>query len=173
MKFLKAQRAIETLEAAITFPIAILVMLATVNLGMVVYGQQAVQAAARHGARMGSVAQQCSACYAVSAASSAINGDPIVKQPNVAILSPGGVAGSILTVRVSRSPALQVPCRACAEHSQQDHHDGNALNQSAHVKLPRRFLVYPKPDRPELNSKFEYRNSKQIQMRKSIGTNES
>jgi len=77
---LKARRAIETLEAAITFPIAILVMLATVNLGMVVYGQQAVQAAARQGARMGSVAQQCSACYALSAASSAINSDPIVKQ---------------------------------------------------------------------------------------------
>lgn len=38
MKLLKAKRAIETLEAAITFPIAILVMLATVNLGMIVYG---------------------------------------------------------------------------------------------------------------------------------------
>jgi len=102
MRFLFSKRAIETLEAAITFPIAILVMLATVNLGMVVYGQQAVQAAAaRHGARMGSVAQQCSACYAVSAASSAIDSDPIVKEPSVAILSPGGVAGSILSVRVS------------------------------------------------------------------------
>lgn len=101
MKFLLARRAIETLEAAITFPIAILVMLATVNLGMVVYGQQTVQAAARQGARMGSVAQQCGACYAASAASSAINGDPIVKEPGVAILSPGGVAGSILSVRVS------------------------------------------------------------------------
>jgi hypothetical protein len=101
MRFLFSKRAIETLEAAITFPIAILVMLATVNLGMVVYGQQAVQAAARHGARMGSVAQQCGACYAVSAASSAINGDPIVKEASVAILSPGGVAGSILSVRVS------------------------------------------------------------------------
>ena len=101
MLFLKSKRAIETLEAAITFPIAILVMLATVNLGMVVYGQQAVQAAARHGARMGSVAQQCGACYAASAASSAIASDPIVKNANVAILSPGGVAGSILQVRVS------------------------------------------------------------------------
>ena len=101
MRFLKARKAIETLEAAITLPIAILVMLATVNLGMVVYGQQAVQAAARQGARMGSVAQQCSACYAVTAASSAIGSDPIVKQAGVAILSPGGVAGSILTVRVT------------------------------------------------------------------------
>ncbi len=101
MRFLRARKAIETLEAAITFPIAMLVMLATVNLGMVVYGQQAVQAAARQGARMGSVAQQCGACYAVSGASSAINGDPIVKQAGVAILSPGGVAGSILSVQVS------------------------------------------------------------------------
>ena len=101
MRFLKARTAIETLEAAITFPVAILVMLATVNLGMVVYGQQAVQAAAREGARMGSVAQQCSACYAVSAASSEINADPIVKQPNVAILASGGVTGSILSVQVS------------------------------------------------------------------------
>ena len=39
----------------------------------------------------------------MSAASSAINGDPIVKQSSVAILSPGGVAGRILTVRVSGS----------------------------------------------------------------------
>jgi hypothetical protein len=101
MKFLKAKLAIGTLEAAITFPIAILVMLATINLGMVVYGQQAVQATPRHWSRMGSVAQRCSACYAVSAASSTINGDPIVKEPGVAILSPGGVAGSILSVRVS------------------------------------------------------------------------
>ena len=101
MKFLKAKRAIETLEAAITSPIAILVMLATINLGMVVYGQQAVQAAARHGARMGSVAEQCGACYAASAASSAIGSDPIVQESNVVTLSPGGEASSILSVRVS------------------------------------------------------------------------
>ena len=68
MKFLKDNRGMELLEAAITTPIAIMVMLAIVNLGMLVYAQQAVQAAARHGARMGSVAQQCPACYAVSGA---------------------------------------------------------------------------------------------------------
>jgi hypothetical protein len=50
---------------------------------------------------MGSVAQQCGDCYAASAASSAIGSDPIVKEPIVVILSPGGVAGSILRVRVS------------------------------------------------------------------------
>ena len=101
MRFLRSLNAIETLEAAITLPVAVLVMLAVVNLGMVVYGQQAVQAAARHGARMGSVAQQCGACYAVSGASQAIQHDPIVKSASVDVVAPGGVAGSILTVRVS------------------------------------------------------------------------
>ena len=47
MNFWQDRRGMETVEAAITFPIAILVMLAVVNLGLVVYGQQAVQAAAR------------------------------------------------------------------------------------------------------------------------------
>jgi hypothetical protein len=54
-------------------------------------------------------AQECdrigwkgSACYTASGASSAITGDPIVNKPEVvAILSPGGVAGSILFVRIS------------------------------------------------------------------------
>jgi Flp pilus assembly protein TadG len=62
MKLIKDTRGMELVEAAITTPIAIMVMVAIVNLGMLVYAQQAVQAAARHGARMGSVAQQCPAC---------------------------------------------------------------------------------------------------------------
>ena len=39
MKFLKDNRGMELLEAAITTPIAIMVMLAIVNLGMLVYAQ--------------------------------------------------------------------------------------------------------------------------------------
>ena len=62
MRFIKDTRGMELLEAAITTPIAIMVMLAIVNLGMLVYAQQAVQAAARHGARMGSVAPSCTVC---------------------------------------------------------------------------------------------------------------
>lgn len=58
------------LEAAITNPIAILVMLAIVNLGMVIHALQAVQAAVRQGARMGSAAQHCLARSVVSAAKS-------------------------------------------------------------------------------------------------------
>lgn len=101
MRFLKDQSGMELLEAAITTPIAVLVMLAIVNLGMVVYAQQAVQAAARHGARMGSVAQQCPACYASSAARSAISDAGVVQNASVSVLAPGGSAGSILKIQVS------------------------------------------------------------------------
>ena len=101
MRFLNDRSGMEMLEAAITTPIAILVMLAIVNLGMVVYAQQAVQAAARHGARMGSVAQQCPACYASSAAQSAISDAGIVQNASVSVLAPGGSAGSILKIQVS------------------------------------------------------------------------
>ena len=101
MKFLRDRKAMETVEAAITLPIAILVMLATINLGLVVFGQQAVQAAARHGARMGSVAQQCAACYAVREAKGAIETAAIVQNPEVTILAPGGRAGSLLKIRVT------------------------------------------------------------------------
>ena len=103
MRFLKDKSGMELLEAAITTPIAILVMLAIVNMGMLIYAQQAVQAAARHGARMGSVAQSCAACYAVSAARSSISGAGIIQDSSVAVLAPGGSAGSVLKIQVSGS----------------------------------------------------------------------
>ena len=101
MKLFKDDRGIEMLEAAITTPIAILVMLTIVNFGMLVYGQQAVQAAARHGARMGSVAQQCPACYAITGAREAISQAGIVQNASVSVLSAGGSAGSVLKIQVS------------------------------------------------------------------------
>jgi len=101
MKLFKDNRGMEMLEAAITTPIAILVMLTIVNFGMLVYGQQAVQAAARHGARMGSVAQQCPACYAVTGAREAISQAGIVQNAAVSVLSAGGSAGSVLKIQVS------------------------------------------------------------------------
>lgn len=99
--FLKDRKGIETVEAAMTIPIALLVMLATINLGLVVFGQQAVQSAARHGARMGSVAQSCPACWAVREARGAIEGAGVVHNPDVVILSGGGRAGTILKIRVT------------------------------------------------------------------------
>ena len=101
MKFLKDRKAIETVEAAITFPVAILIMLALTNLGLVVFGQQAVQGAARYGARMGSVAQNCAACWAVREAKSSLAGLTLIQNPEVTVLAPGGVAGSILKIRVT------------------------------------------------------------------------
>lgn len=110
MKLLNDNRGVELLEAAITTPIAIMVMLAIVNLGMLVYAQQAVQAAARHGARTGSVAQQCPACYAVRRARSAIAQAGIVENTSVSVLAPGGSAGSILKIQVSGSvPNFMAP----------------------------------------------------------------
>jgi hypothetical protein len=100
MRYLKSNSAMETLEAAITTPIAVLVMLATINLGMLVYANQAVQAAARHGARMGSVAQACPACYALNGARHEIADSPMVQNPDVSILASSGVPGSLLVVQV-------------------------------------------------------------------------
>jgi Flp pilus assembly protein TadG len=101
MRLLKDHRGMEMLEAAITTPIAVMVMIAIINLGMLVYAQQAVQAAARHGARMGSVAQQCPACYAISGARSAIAQAGILENASVSVMAPGGSAGSILKIQVS------------------------------------------------------------------------
>ena len=101
-KLLRDRKAMETLEAAITTPIVLVMMLAIINLGMLVYGQQAVQAAARHGARMGSVAQGGGgAAYASASASEAIQGAMLVENASVTILAPGGAAGTLLKVRVS------------------------------------------------------------------------
>ena len=117
-RFLKDRRAIEMVEAAMTFPIAILVMLAMTNLGLVVFGQQSVQAAARHGARMGSVAQNCSACWAVREARSSIEGLSLIQNPAVTVLAPGGVAGSTLKIRVTGEvPNLSVPVSSATNGS--------------------------------------------------------
>lgn len=102
-KLLRDRSAMETLEAAITTPIAILIMLATINLGMVIFGQQAVEQAARHGARMGSVAQGSAASYASSYAQDAIENSRIVNNPSVTILAASGRPGSLLRVRVTGS----------------------------------------------------------------------
>lgn len=100
-KRLHDKTGIETLEAAITTPIAILVMIAIINLGLLVFGQQACEQAARHGARMGSVAQGSAAYYASAYAQSAIESSKIIQSPSVTILSASGVPGSQLRVRVS------------------------------------------------------------------------
>jgi hypothetical protein len=50
---------------------------------------------------MGSVAQQCPACYAISGAQSAIAQAGILQNASVSVMAPGGSAGSILKIQVS------------------------------------------------------------------------
>ena len=100
-RLLRDERGAELLEAALTLPLIMLVTLAIVNFGMVVYAGQMAQAAARHGARMGSVAQGGSgAGVAASEANSFANGAFGLGNPQVSILAPGGVVGSVIKVRV-------------------------------------------------------------------------
>lgn len=71
MRLLKGQRGAEMTEAALTLPVMLLVLFAIINLGDIAYEAQVAQAAARHGARMASVAQgtgnQAAVAYAEAA----------------------------------------------------------------------------------------------------------
>jgi len=103
MELLRDNRG-EMAEAAITTPVVILMMVALINLGLIVFVQQAAQNAANYGARVGSVAQDNPAGRAVAAANQAAS-HAIIGDYSVNVLAPGGVAGSTLAVRVK----YQVP----------------------------------------------------------------
>lgn len=96
----KNRRGMEMLEAVITLPIALFILVAIINLGFAVYAKQAAQNAANYGARMGSVAQNCRSCAAYAAATEAIR-RTAVHHASVQILAPGGVVGSVLRIRVT------------------------------------------------------------------------
>ncbi len=106
------RRALETIEAAATIPVMLLITAVIVQFGFAVYAQQAVQNAANYGARMGSVAQGCRSCVAQGAAESAAAQAGLIS-PSVSILAPGGQVGSVLKVRVTaRVPNLIGPLAA-------------------------------------------------------------
>jgi len=93
---------LETVEAAITIPIMMVIMLAIFQFGILVYATQMTQEAARHGARMGSVVQGGEgAMVARSEAAAYVHRALPIGNPRVSILAPGGIAGSYLRVRVS------------------------------------------------------------------------
>jgi len=107
MKLLMHRRASEMTEAAITLPIVLMVFLAIVQFGIVVYGSQMAKEAARHGARVGSVVQTNPAGAAAAAAYSFAQSALPIGDPQVQILAPGGVVGTELRVRVTyRIPNL-------------------------------------------------------------------
>ncbi len=94
--------------AAMILPV-ILMFLGMLQFGAYLWGVSVVTSAARHGARMGSVSQACAACDAVVAAQSAVSGAPVIRNPAVTVLAPGGVVGSIVKIRVSATVPLLLP----------------------------------------------------------------
>ncbi len=103
MELLRDKRG-EMAEAAITTPVVILMMVALINLGLIVFVQQAAQNAANYGARVGSVAQDNPAGRAAAAANQAAS-QAMIGDYSVNVLAPGGVAGSTLAIQVK----YQVP----------------------------------------------------------------
>lgn len=101
-RFLKSNTGLETVEAAITIPIMVMIMMAVFQFGVLVYATQMTQEAARHGARMGAVVQGGGgAVVARSEAASYVHRALPIGNPQVDILAPGGIAGSYLRVRVT------------------------------------------------------------------------
>jgi len=96
-------------EFALVVTMAIIMFLGMMQFGMYLYGLSIVENAARNGARMGSVSQSCPACEAVAAASSALQGQPIIRAKAVSVLAPGGIVGSTVRIRVTAHIPLVVP----------------------------------------------------------------
>jgi hypothetical protein len=94
------RKGLEVIEAAATLPLALLVLVAIINLGFAVYAKQAVQNAANYGARVGSTAQGCRACVAYITAVQTIR-QTLVRNSSVQVLAPGGTVGSVLKIRVT------------------------------------------------------------------------
>ncbi len=109
MSLRKSERGQSSVEFGLVVMISILMFLGMVQFGMYLYGLSIVENAARHGARIGSVSQACSACDAVVAAMSALNGQPVIRNPSVDILAPGGIVGSIVQIRVTAHIPMIMP----------------------------------------------------------------
>ena len=96
-------------EFGMVVMLAVLMFLGMLQFGLYLYGLSIVENAARHGARMGSVSQGCAPCEAVSAAQSALSGQPVIRDPSVAVLAPGGIVGSTVQIRVTAHIPLVMP----------------------------------------------------------------
>jgi Flp pilus assembly protein TadG len=93
------------IELALTLPIVLLVALVIIQFGVVAFAGSAAEAAARQGARVGSVSQLNPAGQAVAEARRVAFTSFSAGNPQVVALAPGGVVGSELTIRVT----YQVP----------------------------------------------------------------
>jgi len=113
-------------EAAITTPVIVLLMVCIMNFGMVAYASQAAENAANYGARRGSVAQRDPAGTAASAAAYVAE-RALVGEYAVAVVAPGGIAGTELGIRVTyRVPNLMAPLAGLFPGLRQSDFTGNA-----------------------------------------------
>lgn len=112
---IRRQRGDVFVETAFTLPIVLLVTAGLIQAGLLAYASSAAAQAARHGARMASVAQGGlgPAIAVAEAYQTARQLFPMDAAPTVELLAPGGVPGSELTVRVTlRAPNILAPLSA-------------------------------------------------------------
>ncbi|MBM3126279.1 MAG: pilus assembly protein [Chloroflexi bacterium] len=109
MKRRAKERGQSAAEFGLVVMLAILMFLGMVQFGLYLYGLSIVENAARHGARLGSVSQACAACDAAAGAMSALNGQPVIRDPSVEILAPGGIVGSTVQIRVTAHIPMIMP----------------------------------------------------------------
>jgi len=105
----KREKGSSTVEFAASVILVILMFLGMLQFGAYLWASSIVENAARHGARMGSVSQECAACQAVSAAKTALVGQPLIQDSSVSVLAPGGIVGSTVKIRVSARIPLFLP----------------------------------------------------------------
>lgn len=98
---MRNQQGGSLVEFAIVLPLLLLVTIGLLQAGLMAYGSMMAGEAARHGARMGSVAQADAAGVAYQNALDEAQAAFPVAQPRVRILAPGGIPGTELTVEVT------------------------------------------------------------------------
>ena len=107
--FKKKQCGQSAVEFALVVTMAIIMFLGMMQFGMYLYGLSIVENAARNGARQGAVSQSCPSCEATTAAQSALQGQPVIRNASVTVLAPGGVVGSTVKIRVTAHIPMLVP----------------------------------------------------------------
>ena len=98
----RSERGQSAVEFGLVVMLAILMFLGMVQFGMYLYGLSIV-------ARMGSVSQSCAPCEAAAAARSALSGQPVIRDPSVEVLAPGGIVGSMVQIRVTAHIPMVLP----------------------------------------------------------------
>lgn len=104
-----SERGSSITEFAASVLMVLLMFLGMLQFGVYLWASSIVENAANYGARAGSVAQSCPACQASSAAQRALQGQPVIRNPSVSILAPGGVVGSTVRIRVTAEIPLFLP----------------------------------------------------------------